>query len=725
MTVMLSGLFVGAAGAASIEADGGGPTGSPDVQADRLESRMTQDEKLTLVRGYMPTMNDKGEVVPHGAIFSAGYVPGIASLGIPPLSETDASLGIAYIMGRRHDGATPLPSGLAIASSWDTGLAYRGGAMIGREAHRKGFDVLLAGGANLARDPRGGRNFEYLGEDPLLTGMMAGAAVRGTQDQHVVSTLKHFAFNDQETGRKYLDARIDPAAARESDLLAFEIAIEQGRPGAVMCGYNRINGPYACENGLLLNRILKGDWRFPGWVLSDWGAVHSLNSVLDGLDQQSGAQLDPAVYFTGPLATAARSQPAYRQRLDEMAHRILRSLFAVGVMNDPPHQGPIDAVGDEAVAQQVAEEGIVLLKNRDHLLPLQRRAMRVAVIGGHADIGVLSGGGSSQVCPDGGPAWIEDLGTEHPQHDFMRRAIYHPSSPYRAILKTAPMIDLAYDNGTYPSSAADLARRADIAIVFATQWMQEGEDAPDLTLPEGQDATIAAVVAANPHTIVVLETGGPVLMPWLKRAGAVLEAWYPGGRGGEAITRVLFGDVDPSGRLPMTFPASMDQLPRRAIPGWRLPAKQPFEVNYDEGADVGYRWDARHRLRPLFSFGAGLSYSRFSYDALAVTGGGTVTARFTVTNRGNRGATDVPQVYLVGGARHARERLIGWQRVTLAPGRSAVVTVTADPRLLADWDEAAHGWRLHGGFYSVAVGASATDLRMHRRVKVAAALLPP
>ena len=378
-----------------------------------------------------------------------------------------------------------------------------------------------------------------------------------------------------------------------------------------MCGYNRVNGPYACENDALLNKVLKADWHYPGWVMSDWGAVHKLDAALDGLDQESSAQLDPAVFFATPLANAAARDRAYQARVDDMARRVLRSLYAVGAIDHPAAAAPIDADGDGAVARSVAAAGIVLLKNRRDLLPLARKPQRIAIIGGHADIGVMSGGGSSQVIPDSGPAWIELLGTEHPEKEFMRRAMYHPSSPYRAILKKASGLELAYDNGTYPSSAADLARRADIAIVFATKWMQEGDDAPDLSLPEGQDAMIAAVVAANPRTIVVLETGGPVLMPWLGKAAAVIEAWYPGGQGGAAIADILFGDVNPSGRLPMSFPASLKQLPRPEIPGWRLPANRSFDVHYAEGADVGYRWFARHRLHPLFPFGAGLSYTHF------------------------------------------------------------------------------------------------------------------
>lgn len=723
VTGLLTGFLIfiplGSRGDTTARDVGSAPTAaSPDVRADATLAKLSLAEKLSLLHGVMPGFDAAGRVVPTGALFAAGYVPGVPRLGIPALTETDATLGIAWIMGRRHDGATPLPAGLAIAATWNPDLAYRAGAMVGQEARHKGFNVLLGGGANLTRDPRGGRNFEYLGEDPLLTGVMAASEIRGVQDQHIVSTVKHFALNDQETGRAILDARIDAAAARESDLLAFEIAIERGQPGAVMCGYNRVNGPYACQNDTLLNKVLKADWHYPGWVMSDWGAVHSLDAALNGLDQQSSAQLDPTVFFAAPLADAAAREKAYRNRLDDMARRVLRSLYAVGAIGQPAALAPLDKAADEAVARTVATAGIVLLKNHHDLLPLAKKPQRIAIIGGHADIGVISGGGSSQVIPDSGPAWIELLGTEHPEKEFMRRAMYHPSSPYRAILKKAPGLELAYDNGTYPSSAADLARRADVAIVFATKWMQEGDDAPDLSLPAGQDATIAAVAAANPRTIVVLETGGPVSMPWLAKTSAVVEAWYPGGEGGRAIADILFGDVNPSGHLPMSFPASVGQLPRREIPGWRLPANRPFAVRYTEGADVGYRWYARRGLKPLFPFGAGLSYSRFGYDRLQITPGPTVRVSFRVTNAGARAGTAVPQLYLVGGARHARQRLLGWSTMKLSPGESATARVDVDPRLLADWDEAGKCWRIRGGTYRLAVGRSAGDLVLNGRVVV-------
>ena len=364
-------------------------------RARMVVEQMTKEEKLSLLHGVLGAPWG-GERRPAGAIGSAGWAPGVPRLGIPPLQETDAELGVAnpgYI--RTGDVATAMPSALALASSFDPDLARRQGEAVGAEARAKGFSVLLGGAANLIRDPRGGRNFEYFSEDPLLTGVMAGSAIAGVQSRHLIATTKHFALNAQETDRVVLDARIDPAAARESDLLAFEIAIERGRPASVMCAYNQVDGAYACENPWLLDSVLKTDWRYPGFVMSDWGAVHStVASTLAGLDQESGEQLDTENSFGAPLATALATGLVPPSRIDDMARRIVGSIFASGVYDDPPAPGPIDGAASDRTALQVAEEGVVLLKN-EGILPLSEDTKRVAVIGAHSDKGVLSGGGSS------------------------------------------------------------------------------------------------------------------------------------------------------------------------------------------------------------------------------------------------------------------------------------------------------------------------------------------
>jgi beta-glucosidase len=685
------------------------PSLSPDARADLVIARMTTDEKIAMVHGYF-ALPGYGPI-PKAALGSAGYVPGIERLGVPALQETDASLGVANPEEvRPGDRATPLPSGLALAATWNPDLAYQGGAMIGYEAWRKGFNVLLAGGVNLARDPRNGRNFEYLGEDALLAGILDGRSIAGIQSRYVLSTVKHFALNDQETGRHMANVRIADAAARESDLLAFQLAIEGGAPGSVMCAYNLVAGDYACENKHLLTDILRGDWGYPGFVMSDWGAVYgAAKPAIAGLDQESGQELDKQIWFGAPLQAAIDKGEVPAARLDQMVHRILRSAFDKAVFDHPPVRGDIDDEADAAVAQSVAEQGIVLLKN-DGVLPLSPSLKRIAIIGAHADVGVLSGGGSSQVIPTGDPATMAD--PPNPPWKGVK-IIYDPSSPLKAIQEQATAAAVVYDSGRDPGAAAKIAAGADVAIVFADQWMAEGLDAPDLTLPNGQDRLIATVAAANPHTVVVLETGGPVQTPWLSNVAGLLEAWYAGARGGTAIADILFGRVNPSGRLPVSFPANADQLPRPRIPGGLFPDRLHFDIDYVEGAEVGYRWYAAKGIKPLFPFGFGLSYTEFSYTALQLSGGASVSVGFDVTNRGPTKGAEVAQIYGAPAAAAAgARRLIGWKKIDLRPGETQHIVVDSDPRLLAHWDEPGHGWRIDGGDYHVSVGSSSEDAKL-------------
>jgi beta-glucosidase len=685
-----------------------------EARAKAVEAQMTDDERVVLTHGDFAVPVLPGVEVPKEALIGAGYIAGVPRLQIPALYETDATLGVSWVDNMRGDGgATPLPSGLAQAATWNPALIRKGGAIIGAEAKAKGFNVMLAGGANLIREPRNGRAFEYLSEDPLLTGVLAGQAIAGVQSNGVISTVKHFAVNHQETGRSIIDARISDAAARESDLLAFQIAIEQGDPGAVMCSYNKVNGAYACENDYLLNKVLKQDWGFKGFVMSDWGAVHGVDAALKGLDQQSGSQLDKAVFLGGPLKDAAARDPAYAARLKDMNRRILYAIYANGVEPAPPIKRPIDVQAGLAVAQDIAAQGIVLLRNRDNALPLAVGAKRIAVIGDYADTGVPSGGGSSQVQMDGGPAVALLQGGDSPFGVFMQEA-YHRSVPLKAVAAKAPDADIRFSRGLYIAEAVAAAKQAEVAIIFATGWRTEGQDVADLSLPRGQDALIAAVAEANPNTIVVLQTGGAVSAPWLNKTAAVLQAWYPGGRGAEAIADVLFGTVNPSGRLPITFPASLDQTPRPKLDGADTirvdfigrEGSQTLSADYDiEGSDVGYRWFAAKGQKPLFPFGYGLSYTRFERSGLKVSG---LTASAMVANVGQRAGGEVVQLYLVSRPDGTKRRLVGFARVELAAGQKKTVEMTIDPRLLADWTGAE--WSILGGEYRLALGADAEDL---------------
>ncbi|WP_210253210.1 beta-glucosidase [Beijerinckia sp. L45] len=687
----------------------------PDQRARLLLAAMTLDEKLALVHTRFGTPF-RGHPKPDGAMNSAGFNPGIPRLAIPPLQETDAGLGVTNPTSAAVN-ATALPSGLAIGATFDPDLARRGGAMIGSEARAFGFNIMLAGGADLTRDPRNGRNFEYIGEDPLLTGVMAGAMIDGIQSQGVMSTLKHFAVNDQETGRVMLDSVIGEQAARESDLLAFEIALEQGKPRAVMTGYNKINGQFASENPFLIKDVLKGDWRYDGWVMSDWGATHSTeNAALAGLDQESGEDLDGSIMFDAPLKNAIQAGRVPAARLDDMVFRIARAAFASGSIDHPAHSGgAIDEARNASVSEAVARRGIVLLKNDKGRLPLPRTLRRILVIGEHADFGVLSGGGSSQVVPIGALR----LPGDPPGKYYGQPKLYDPSSPLHAILREAPGAKVDFLDGHDSVAAAQAAHDADVVVLFAEQWMNEARDAPSLALPLNQDRLIAAVAAANPNTVVVLQTGGPVTMPWLSNVPAVMEAWYSGARGGDAIAAVLFGAVNPSGRLPITFPQTETELPRPAVrdpesttanPGEPLKGEM-FSVDYNvEGPDVGYKWFFRTGHPALFPFGYGLSYTRFSTGAVTVTSRhGIATATFDVTNTGARDGIDTPQVYIDSPAGLFTRRLAGWQSVALRPGEKKRVSVAVDPRLLARFDVKDHCWHVSKGRYTVSVRPDAVD----------------
>lgn len=673
---------------------------SPDQRADMVIEQMTFDEKIQLVHGAGWGVLRAGDPVPPRSNLGAGFVPGIDRLGIPDVNMADSTVGIRLgALQSRY--STLLPSVLGSTASWDAEGAFLYGSVIGRELRDQGYNMSIGGGVNLAREPRNGRNFEYAGEDPILAGTMVGNVVKGIQSHQVMGDIKHYAFNDQETGRNILNVVLDKRSMRETDLLAFQIAIGIAQPAGVMCAYNKINGNYACENDYTLNQVLKKDLGFKGWVLSDWDGTHSsVKAVLSGLDQEQ-----PSGNFLGaPLKRAVESGQVPMARLNNMVRRILRSMFASGVIDNPPVRRVVDPFQGLEDAQHIAEESIVLLKNNASQLPLNAAEIKsIAMIGSHADVGVLSGGGSAQVDPPGGNAIDPKPGTAV----WKGPPIYFPSSPLKYIRAKAPAAKVEYDDGKDPAPAASLAGRSQVAIVFCNQPMREDDDAPTLALPENQDALVRAVAAANPHTIVVLETGGPVSMPWIDQVQAVLEAWYPGIGGGQAIANILFGDVNPSAKLPITFAKTEADLPHPKIAGMGL-RHQSFDVNYTEGVKVGYKWFEAEKKEPLFPFGHGLSYAAFGYSDLKSDG---KQANFTVRNTGQRAGTEVAQVYVMlpAAAGEPFKRLVAWQRVRLAPGESKLVTLPLDPIYLSIYNTDKNGWELVRGEYQVFVGTSSAD----------------
>ncbi|MFH9611961.1 glycoside hydrolase family 3 C-terminal domain-containing protein [Streptomyces sp. NPDC017448] len=681
-------------------------------EADALVARMTLEEKVSLLTAPM----GYGPRPPRDAVGSAGHCGGLPRLGIPPWDESDASLGVTNPMSVRGDeAATAFPSSLALGATFDRELAAAQGRALGVESRAAGMSVQLAGGMNLIREPRGGRNFEYFSEDPLLSGILAGSSVRGVQEKGVVSTLKHFALNAQDTGRVMISSDLAEPELRASDLLAFQIAIEHGGPRSIMTGYNMVNRVYASENPWLLNTVLKGDWDFRGFVMSDWGGTHSsAHAATAGLDRQSGHQLDTDTFFGDGLIAAVRAGRVPEARIDDMAARIigaLRSVGALGARREPVALSQEVREQHAGIAGRVAVRSLVLLRNENGVLPLDSGLPRLVVVGGRADTGVLSGGGSSAVTPP--DAEVEE-GFTIAQMSMPK--VLHRPAPLDEMRRAFPHTEVVFLEGGADEVAASL-REDDTAVVFAGRWATEGRDNRDLRLDGDQDALISAVAAGARRTVVVLETPGAVTMPWLEDVEAVLAAWYGGGGGAAAIAAVLAGKANPSGRLPVTFPAQESQLPRRELPSFDATTSNPGEplrgsfplVSYDiEGADVGYRWYAREGLRPLFWFGSGLSYTEFEYSEvdIRVGPGGYPTVSFRLTNTGGRAGIDVPQVYLA--PPDGVFRLVGWADVALDPGQRRTVRITADEarsygRYVVDDPR----WVVEAGTYRVRLARSA------------------
>jgi beta-glucosidase len=702
---------------------------SPDERASLVLKEMTLDEKLSLLHGNGMAREPQWTMpLTSQSNGGAGYIAPIARLGIPAVDISDAAYGVRAA-GSTGRYATALPSNLGAACSWDRQAAYAYGSLIARELRAQGYTMSLGGGVNLTREPRDGRTFEYLGEDPVLAGTLVGQLMAAEKAEHVISDIKHYAMNDQETGRSVVNSDISERAMRESDLLAFQIGIRDAQPGAVMCSYNRVNGDYACENDYLLREVLKGEWHYPGFVISDWGAVHStVKSSHAGLDHE-----EPMDEFYGPaLKKAVEAKQVSLPEIDDHARRILRSYFDDGIVDYPVEKRVIDVERDLDIAQQIEEGSIVLLKNEHSILPLDgARIHSVAVIGAHSDVGMLSGGGSAQVDPPGGNAIDPSQGAIVFQN---HTHVFFPTSPLRQLQKALPQARVQFNSGEDKAAAALLAKQSDVAIVFVQQWQMEGMDLPTLALPDNQDALVEAVAAANPHTIVVLETGTAALMPWAGKVEGIVETWYSGARGATALARMLVGDVNPSGKLAMTFPLSDADLPHPTIPP--LPPEDrgagadavnaggnthsSYATHYEEGLKVGYKWyDAGHKP-VLFPFGYGLSYTNFSYSALEITPGTTPTVHFTLENTGKRAGAEVAEVYVMmpRSANEPPKRLVGYEKLMLEPGEKRTITIQIDPLYLSVYDETSRTMKVMHGIYTFAVGGSSQSLPLQTEIQM-------
>lgn len=606
--------------------------------------------------------------------YGGGYtdvVGSIPALGpLPVLSMDDGPGGVANLTG-----VTAFPDPITLAATWDRELAERYGAAMGAEERGKGVLIQLGPMMNLSRSPLAGRNFEGFGEDPYLSAELAARDVTGIQSNAIVATAKHFVGNEQETNRTTENSLIDERTLHEIYYLPFEASVSAG-VGAVMCSYNEVNGTYACENPATLGD-LKNELGFSGWVMSDWTATHSGAPAIEaGLDME----MPSGLYFPSGLASVSQD------RIDDMATRVVTSLVRTGALDDPPTGSTTDDVtSDEhtALALEVATEGITLLKNDGAALPLDDAVKSIAVIGSPAQHGLSTGGGSAAVTSG-------------------------VIAPLDAITARAPDATVTYvaGDGGDTTDAVAAAQAADAAVIFVAVDSSEGSDRPSLSLPSLDDDLIAAVAAANPRTIVVLDVPGAVLMPWLDQVSGVVVAWYPGQENGSAVTSVLFGDTNPSGKLPVTFPKDASTLP--------LPAATS-DVTYDEGLAVGYREFDATGVEPLFEFGFGLSYTAFHYGAVELRAGstpGALDVSFVLTNTGDRAGTETAEVYLgfppdAGEPPHV---LRGFERVTLDAGASTLVHVELPARAFTCWNPVAHARYAPSGTYTVSVGGSSRKL---------------
>ena len=657
-----------------------------------LMSQMTLDDKLVLLQGH------NGDA-PNGAIGDTHAIP---ALCVPEVTQEDGPAGVADGVG----GATQLPAPVNDAATWDRSAARQYGQVLGNEEWTKGNMVVYAPTINIDRDPRWGRNFESLSEDPFLTGALGSSIIEGIQSQGPIAQVKHYAVYNNETNRNTSadDTVIDARTLHEIYLPAFYDTTIKAGAGSVMCSYSSPNGTFACENKSLLS-ILEQKWGYMGWVGSDYGAIHNpVAGVNAGLDQEQGSQL-----FEPTIKPAVLDGQIPMATIDDAAERILFEMFQHGFFNNQPtgnESTNASTPAHVAFAQQNSEEGTVLLKNSNSILPLSSSGTSsIAVIGADGTTNPESAGGGS--------------------------AAVNPSSPVISPLqgiqaRAGSGVTVTSYSGNTPADAASTAAGAQVAIVFANNFESEGSDLQNITLQNSQDQLISAVAAANPNTIVVLNTGGPVAMPWLDQVQGVLEAWYPGQQDGAAIASILFGDTNPSGHLPETFPVSLAQAPTAnadLFPGTN------GMVQYSDKLLVGYRYYDTENVAPLFPFGFGLSYTTFKYSNLTLStttvknttsgpdagqGSTELTVTATVTNTGSRAGADVAQLY-VGDPASAGEpvrQLEGFDRVMLDPGQSKTVSFPLTGHQLSFYDTGANGWVLPTGDFTVQVGDSSASANL-------------
>ena len=681
------------------------------------------------------SLEDKVSIIHAQSKFSSSGVP---ALGIPELWCTDGPHGIrAEVLwdewdqaGWTNDSCIAFPALTCLAATWNTEMAALYGKSIGEEALYRGKDVLLGPGVNIYRTPLGGRNFEYMGEDPLLASRMVVPYVKGVQENGVAACVKHFALNNEETFRHTIDVDLPERALREIYLPAFKAAVTEGGAWSIMGSYNLFRGEHMCYNQYLIQDVLKGEWGFDGAVISDWGGVHETDAAAKGgLDLEFGTWTDGLTmgatsaydnyYLAQPYLEGLRSGKYDVSDLDDKVSRVLRLMMRTS-MNTRKGSGSLTSPEHYAAAREIGDEGIVLLKNEGGLLPLQKGS-RVLVVGENAIKMMTVGGGSSslkvqrEISPISRQAAVS----------YARGYVGDTGGEYNGVSSGQDLRD-PRPAGELVAEAVAAAREADCVIFIgglnkSDHQDCEGADRESMSLPYDQDALIEALVAANPRTVVALVSGNAVAMPWVDKVPAILQCWYLGSEAGESIADVLFGDVNPSGKLPFTFPKALADSPAHQE-GMAFP--NDGKTYYDEGIFVGYRWFEQKEIEPLFAFGHGLSYTTFSYGDISLSSSkmkesGSITLRIPVTNTGSVAGKEVVQLYISdveSSLPRPRKELKDFRKVSLAPGETAVVEFTIDaPGMLSFYDDARGAWVAEAGDFIALVGSASDDIRREAR----------
>jgi beta-glucosidase len=661
------------------------PNESAQQRAEQVVAQMTLDEKIS-------QMHTTGQ----GAGGVARLVPGIPRLGVPDFRITNGPAGVGTGSVPTQPSATALPAPVSLAASFDPQLAHDYGVVEGRETGDVGHSLIEAPDVNIIRVPEGGRDFENYSEDPYLSSQIAVANIQGIQSQGVLAEVKHYDANNQETNRSTINEIISDRTLHEIYEPSFEAAVKQGHVATVMCAYPAVNGQFMCQNTHLLTDVLRNQWGFDGFIQSDFGAAHS---AVGSADAGMSLELADNGPYDQPLKQAVLDGQVSMQRLDQLLEERLATEIRFGLFDHSLTTSPIDAAAGGQVARQVEEAGTVLLKNDGSQLPLDASSLHsIAVIGQYANTTYPGGGGSSHVNP---------LYTVSPVQGIENRV--------------GSGVSVTTTNGSDLTQAAQQAAAADVAVVVVSDAEREGADRPNLSLTGNQDQLVNTVAAANPHTVVVVDSGAPVLMPWVNNVPSIIEAWYPGEEDGNALAAVLFGDVNPSGKLPVTFPATNNQTPVADPSRW--PGVNGV-ATYSEGLDVGYRWYDANNQTPLFPFGYGLSYTSFNYSHLVVSPqlnqNGQVNVGVDVTNTGSRAGVDVAQVYVTDpqAAGEPPLQLKGFDRVELAPEQTKHLEFHLDQRAFSIWNSDAQAWTTVDGQYAVHVGDSSADLPLSAPVTV-------